>query len=173
MPLLKRRNCRLQFVPEPTSHICPSRTELMMPQEADLGVQPSPWISVEGRAEAEPGSSCLGSWERQGKGYRRTRKTITNGKGSAFQPSLAGPPGPWVVLGLCISLKTKRRVQGSSAVPWISLQAFVSNPLRAPRACTHTHTRSPWPHQTSIGTVTASVPPKASNQSWEQAAKGL
>lgn len=109
----------------------------MMPQEADLGVQPSPWISVEGKAEAEPGSSCLGSWERQGKGYRRTRKTITNGKGSAFQPCLAGPPGPWVVLGLCISLKTKRRVQGSSAVPWISLQAFVSNPLRAPRACTH------------------------------------
>lgn len=45
------------------------------------------------------------------------KKQLLTGKAAHSSPALAGPPGPWVVLGLCISLKTKRKVQGSSAVP--------------------------------------------------------
>lgn len=55
---LSRRNCRPQFVPKPTSHVCPSRTALEMPREVDLGGRPQ----------------LPGSWERQGKGYKLTRK---------------------------------------------------------------------------------------------------
>lgn len=66
----------------------------------------------------------------------------------------------------------KSRVQGSSAVPWISLRAFVSNRLRAPRACTHAHTVRLVPPNIHWDSVGISVT-KSQQSEWEQAAKGL
>lgn len=54
LSLRRGRNCRLQFAPEPSGHICPSRPELEICQEGRLGVYLTWWISEEGRGRTRP-----------------------------------------------------------------------------------------------------------------------